>query len=550
MAQNAAQVMYYLNAYHDHLAGAPYGFTAAAGNFELAGGDPAVANTLDGADSGNGLPDGDHVNNANMSTPPDGDAPLMQMYLFRTAPGEPLPSVNGGDDAEVVYHEYTHGLSNRLVLYPDGTSGLSNQQGNSMGEGWSDWYTEDFLNNLGAKPDTAAVGDVVMGQVTFAGNLRYQPVDCPVGAPSPCVGSPGAGPGGFTYGDFGDVFGSPQVHSDGEIWLETLWQIRQDLGPVVAETLVTRGMELSPPAPSFLDMRNAIIQADLVNFAGANETALWSVFAERGMGYFAASTSDDVTPIEDFSIPPDCATSDCATVSGRVKDKVTGKPVAGVRVAVPGLDSGFASALADTTDSAGRFSIADVPFHTYREFSIAGAGYEPLTVKNVSVEGNTKLNTKVTRDWASIEGGAQVGKFTPPNYGPFGCGPAQMLDLNLGTGWGSDAVGSTEGSNNDGPRKVVIKLPKVVDVTTFAVASTGSCGDGPEAGVKKFKVESKTANGGWVTAFVGSAPNNGKLLTYVPKTGTANVRLVRFTMLSNHGDPLFMDVMEFSVRGT
>ena len=133
-------------------------------------------------------------------------------------------------------------------------------------------------------------------------------------------------------------------------------------------------MELSPPAPSFLDMRNAIIQADLVNFGGANETALWTIFAERGMGYFAASTSGDVNPIEDFSVPPDCATSDCATISGTVKDKATGKPVAGVHVSVPGLDSGFASDLADTTDSAGHFSIANVPFHTYRLFSVRGGG--------------------------------------------------------------------------------------------------------------------------------------------------------------------------------
>jgi hypothetical protein len=110
-------------------------------------------------------------------------------------------------------------------------------------------------------------------------------------------------------------------------------------------------------------------------------------------------------------------------------------------------------------------------------------------------------------------------------------------------------VGSTEGSNNDGPRKVVIKLPKVVDVTSFAVASTGACGDGPESGVKKFKIETKSAGGNWITAFVGTAPNNGKLLTYVPHKGKANVRFVRFTMLSNHGDPLFMDVMELSVRG-
>ena len=63
-------------------------------------------------------------------------------------------------------------------------------------------------------------------------------------------------------------------------------------------------------------MRNSIIQADLVNFGGANESALWSIFAERGMGYFAASTNDGVNPIEDFSLPPDCATSDCATISG------------------------------------------------------------------------------------------------------------------------------------------------------------------------------------------------------------------------------------------
>jgi hypothetical protein len=48
---------------------------------------------------------------------------------------------------------------------------------------------------------------------------------------------------------------------------------------------------------------------------------------------------------------------------------------------------------------------------------------------------------------------------------------------------------------------------------------------------------------------VGSAKSNGKLKAYTPNTGKTNVGFVRFTMLSNHGDPLFMDVMEFSVRG-
>jgi hypothetical protein len=549
MAQNAAQVMNYLNKYHDHLAAAPYGFTAAAGNFELAGEDPVLGNTLDGADGGNGLPDNQHFDNANMSTPPDGDPPLMQMYLFRAAQGlTTIPSANGGDDAEVVYHEYTHGLSNRLILFPDGTSGLTNQQGNSMGEGWSDWYAEDFLNNLGFKPDTATVGDVVMGAVTFAGVLRSQPVDCPVEAPAPCDGSPAAGPGGYTYGDFGSVLDGPEVHADGEIWLETLWQIRQTLGATVAETLVTRGMELSPPAPTFLDMRNSVVQADLVNFAGANESALWTIFAERGMGYFASSSSLDVTPIEDFATPPDCATTDCATLSGKVTDRITGRPARGVRVGIPGLNSGSDFDLADTTDANGRFTIANVPFHTYPLLVLSGGGYEPILLKNVDVDGNTKLNPKVVRDWASTQGGAKVGKFTPPDYSP-ACGPDLAFDLELTTGWGSDAVGSTSGSNKKGPRMVVVKLPKVVDITSFALASDGTCGDGHSAGVKRFKIETKSGSGGWVTAFVGSAPNNGKLINYIPRHGKSNVRYVRLTMLSNYGDRLFMDVMELSVRG-
>ena len=67
--------------------------------------------------------------------------------------------------------------------------------------------------------------------------------------------------------------------------------------------------------------------------------------------------------------------------------------------------------------------------------------------------------------------------------------------------------------------------------------------------MKKFKVETKTAGGNWITAFIGTAKNNGVLKTFTPKTGKANVRFVRFTMLSNYGDSLFMDVMEFSVRG-
>jgi hypothetical protein len=47
----------------------------------------------------------------------------------------------------------------------------------------------------------------------------------------------------------------------------------------------------------------------------------------------------------------------------------------------------------------------------------------------------------------------------------------------------------------------------------------------------------------------GSVPANGKYVVFTANTGTKNVLYVRFTMLSNHGDPLFMDMLELSVRG-
>ena len=64
-------------------------------------------------------------------------------------------------------------------------------------------------------------------------------------------------------------------------------------------------MELSPANPSFLDMRNSILQADLVVNGGKKQNKIWQVFAHRGMGWFAGSVDgDDTTPVEDFSMPP------------------------------------------------------------------------------------------------------------------------------------------------------------------------------------------------------------------------------------------------------
>ena len=61
---------------------------------------------------------------------------------------------------------------------------------------------------------------------------------------------------------------------------------------------------MAPDNPTFLDVRNAILQAD-VNRGLGDRDRIWAAFAARGMGLRAATTGpDDGNPIEDFSAPP------------------------------------------------------------------------------------------------------------------------------------------------------------------------------------------------------------------------------------------------------
>ena len=69
------QAFYLANRFHDHLAR-----RRSASPTGLRGRRPAAAQTDDGAATG---PDDDHINNANMYTPPDGTSPMMQMYLWQ-----------------------------------------------------------------------------------------------------------------------------------------------------------------------------------------------------------------------------------------------------------------------------------------------------------------------------------------------------------------------------------------------------------------------------------------------------------------------------------
>ncbi|PYK98687.1 MAG: hypothetical protein DME19_11540, partial [Verrucomicrobia bacterium] len=258
------------------------------------------------------------MDNANFSTPPDGEPGRMQMYVFVDA----SPDRDGDLDATVVLHEHTHGLSNRLV---GGGVGISEFQPSGMGEGWSDFYALALLAPPNADPHanypeggyiTYLLGG--LRQNYYFGIRRYPYTTDMTKDPltfkdiDPTRADPHAGV------PISPIFGGSdpsEVHNQGEVWCVTLWEARANLidklgyddGNTTILQLVTDGMKLAPPNPTFLEARDAILQADEVATGGDNRNELWLAFAKRGMGFSAVAppASTTVGVMEAFDLPPD-----------------------------------------------------------------------------------------------------------------------------------------------------------------------------------------------------------------------------------------------------
>jgi extracellular elastinolytic metalloproteinase len=490
--QDAAQSFYLASLVHDYLAAAPIGFTPQMGNFEANGADPVLLHTLDGANTDAGLPDANHIDNAFMSTPPDGVPPTMTLLLNHapgaTAQDDPYLPAGSGQAADVVIHEYVHGLSNRLVVDATGNSTLNSLQAGSMGEGWSDYYAEDFLVTRGLLKDTARSGQVLFDRY-FSQNrpiTRSEAIDCALDASGRLCTKVDLTPGGYTFGDLGNATGGPEVHSDGEIWGQTLWDLRTALGHRVTAAVVTEAMSLSPSDPSFLDERDAIVQADQAVYGGSHYRAIWRVFAGRGMGWFAStSDSGDTHVVEDFRMPPS-PTTPLASVSGQVTDDVTGEPIANAVVFIGGQIGRYS----DVTDSEGRYQISHVLTGDYPEIFADALGYD-LGVDELSLPpGGADVDFALRRDWAAEEGGADLVAFTGPDYGPdFGCGPHNAVDLSYGQGW-STTVGADEiPTETPDPKYIVVRLPEPITIDAFAIDPTNTCGDGGSASLGDYLIE-------------------------------------------------------------
>ncbi len=301
---SATQMFYATNWYHDKLYA--FGFTPASRNFQV--------NNFGGGGTGNDrvlvdVQDGQSVNNANFSTPPDGTSGRAQMFNFTG----PTIDRDGGLDSEILIHELTHGTSNRLV---GNGSGLVWQVGGGMGEGWSDFYALSLLNNTNAdNPNlgyaSGAYATYKLAGLAYTDNYTYGIRRFPyhtVNTVNPMTWadvddvtnnlSGGIAPSSLTFNNNGAM----EVHNSAEIWALTLWEVRSRIiadpagangdvptGNNTTLSIVTDAMRLfTPNNPSFVQGRDALVDADCAaNAACPNEVSIWGGFADRGLGYGA-----------------------------------------------------------------------------------------------------------------------------------------------------------------------------------------------------------------------------------------------------------------------
>jgi extracellular elastinolytic metalloproteinase len=233
---------------------------------------------------------------ANMVTRADGQRGLMNMGLVEG------PDRHTAFDSDVVFHEYTHGVSNRLVGGMGDALALQQPQSRGMGEGWSDYFALS-VQNFNLPQERTVTGDWVVDDPE---GIRLAPYDENYPA---------------TYGRVGT---SPYTgeHAIGEIWCATLMKINRDLGAALGDKkrgyllgwqLVVDGMKLTPANPSFLDARDAILRA-LEGQRGAGRLTaddhrkalrvLWRAFARFGMGPNASSVGASLAGIVEDRNPP------------------------------------------------------------------------------------------------------------------------------------------------------------------------------------------------------------------------------------------------------
>jgi extracellular elastinolytic metalloproteinase len=181
-------------------------------------------------------------------------------------------------DSDIVWHEYGHGLTWRMI------GGMSGPMAGAIGEGMSD-VLAILINEDDRVGEYAASDPLGIRSAPYTNYPR-------------------------TYGDFSGT----GVHFDGEIYGAIGWRLLENFTFGRKNELLdylVDGMNFTPITPTFEQMRNGILQGIQAREdpSQTDQCLVWDAFVDYGVGVGASaqiSRRGVVTVTESFVRPAEC----------------------------------------------------------------------------------------------------------------------------------------------------------------------------------------------------------------------------------------------------
>ncbi|WP_338867140.1 myxosortase-dependent M36 family metallopeptidase [Myxococcus stipitatus] len=361
-------------------------------------------------------------------------------------------SRDGTIDNQIIAHEWGHYISNRLI---GNASGLTNNQGRAMGEGWGDFHAllmtardedraragnEQFQGVYGMAGYTQSGG----GNQGYYWGIRRVPYTTDMtknGLTLAHIQDGTALPTNNVLASGHNGRSNAQVHSSGEVWATMLWECYVSLLNVhpFAEAqdrmkrYLVASYKATPSQPTFLEARDAMLSVVAASDPADYQRFL-AAFAKRGAGFGARvpdrDSADHVGVVQSFAV-----SKKLEIVSITLDDSSIGCDKDGV------LDAGETGLLRVTVRNLGAEALSNV------EANVALKGSSPGLV--ALLNGGA---TPITLPFGSIARGAtvtatvQVQLNEAPTWKPAENAPSQLAELGVAVTFANaiDPYGATK----------------------------------------------------------------------------------------------------------
>jgi hypothetical protein len=162
-----------------------------------------------------------------------------------------IGGVDDAEDADVIVHEYGHALS--YYAAPNTNSGRERR---GLDEGIADYFAAIYSQDLGAPSwhlllNWDGHNEFWPGRIAIS-SMKYPPA-------------------------------STSIYAYGEIWVSTLMQLRNAIGPETVDKIVLEEMYSNFSGMSLVDAAQLMLDADSALYDGVHTEVMLSYFCQRGI---------------------------------------------------------------------------------------------------------------------------------------------------------------------------------------------------------------------------------------------------------------------------